>query len=83
MNRAVQIILGVIAVGFLATAVIVLMQQLTGEREQTWLLPCLLAAGSLGSGWFAWYFGDGVGETEACTSDEAVSEEVSTDENQV
>ena len=80
MNKAVQIILGVVAVGFLASAVTVLMQQLTGEREQNWLLPCLLSASSFGAGWFAWHFGSEGGTPDACTSDEAGSEEES-DEN--
>lgn len=77
MNKAVQTILGVIAVGFLVFAVIVLMQQLTGEREQNWAFPCILAAGSFGTGWFAWHFGQGAGASENCTSDEAGAEEES------
>jgi hypothetical protein len=62
MKQATQWILGLFAVGLLATAVVHLLQIFTGERAESYAIPCVLALASFGCGSFAWFF-----ETEAST----------------
>jgi hypothetical protein len=71
MNKAVQIFLAFITIGFVAAAIVVTIQMLTGERPTAYLFPCFLMAGGLSSGIFAWNFGSDAGAAEICSSDDS------------
>jgi hypothetical protein len=74
MNKAVQFLLGLVALGFIAAAFVVLIGQLTGERPQEFLYPCFLLGGGLLAGRLAWNFGSDAGSSDMCSSDDSSSE---------
>jgi hypothetical protein len=74
MNKAVQVLLSLVALGFIAAAIVVLLQQLTGERPQAFLFPCFLLGGGLLAGRLAWNFGSDADSSNICSSDDTSSE---------
>ena len=68
MKQATRWILGLFAVGFLAAAVIYLVQIFTGERTESYAIPCVLAVASFGCGSFAWFFDTGA-STVSCEAE--------------
>lgn len=74
MNKATRYICAFLAFGFLVSALVVVMQQLTGTRESEYFLPCVLLGGGFVAGWFAWHFDSVVAAPDACSSDDTSSE---------
>ena len=68
MKQATRWILGLFAVGLLAAAVIYFLQIFTGERTESYAIPCVLAVASFGCGSFAWLFDTGA-STESCEAE--------------
>jgi hypothetical protein len=74
MNKAVQIFLSIIAIGLASAAIVVFIQQLTGEGLAEYLYPCFLMGASFLSGCLAWNFGSDADSSEICSSDDVASE---------
>ncbi len=70
MHQAVKVLCSIFAISFVAAAIVVLLQQLTGERPTEYLYPCFLLGGGLLNGWLAWHFGSPAGAGEICSSDD-------------
>jgi len=72
MNNALRYSGAAFALGLLLAGLIATLQNLTGERSESFVIPCLLMAFGLGGGALVWHFPtlDGSGD---CDTDDVAS----------
>ncbi len=67
MSTATRWLAGVLAVGFLAAAVVSFLQFVLGERSDSYMLTCVFLGVGVGCGWFSWSFEPGLHGAAMCS----------------
>ncbi|KZT13594.1 hypothetical protein A1D30_23490 [Acidovorax sp. GW101-3H11] len=69
MNNALRYAGAALALGLLLAGLMALLHNLTGERSESFAVPCLLMALGLGSGVLVWHF-PGFGDSGDCDAED-------------
>ena len=72
MNNALRYSGAALALGLLLAGLIALLQNLTGERPESFAVPCLLMVLGLGGGALVWHF-TGLDSSGGCDTDDFAS----------